>query len=187
VKVDDLMTREVRACTIHESLNAAARIMWDHDCGCAPIVDKHGKLVGIVTDRDVCMAAYTQGVPLEKISVERAMSAKVVSCGRGDDLETAHRLMRTHEIHRLPVVDSRSRLLGILSLSDLVTHARRSDAEPSEAIEVATTLYLIHRRRPPVSTVASMSSNGGATPLHDSKKALKKTGPRRRNPSADRP
>ena len=58
------MTRDVKTCTIHDSLNGAARIMWDHDCGCAPVVDAHGKLVGIVTDRDICMAAYTQGVPL---------------------------------------------------------------------------------------------------------------------------
>src|SRR5271166_1756344 len=134
------MTRAVRACTIHDSLNAAARIMWDHDCGCAPVVDAHGRLVGIVTDRDVCMAAYTQGRQLDAIPVERAMSARVVSCARGDDLEAAHHLMRTHEIHRLPVVDSRGRLIGILSLSDLVDHARGNRSAPSEAVEVLTTL-----------------------------------------------
>ena len=61
--------------------------MWDHDCGCAPVVDGHGRLAGIITDRDICMAAYTQGMPLEAIPVERAMSARVVSCMRGDDLE----------------------------------------------------------------------------------------------------
>ena len=124
MKVADLMTRDVRACTIHESLNAAARIMWEHDCGCVPVVDGHGKLAGIVTDRDICMAAYTQGLPLEAIPVERVMSAQVVSCSRGDDLETAHRLMRTHEIHRIPVADTRGRLIGILTLSDLLNHSR---------------------------------------------------------------
>ena len=87
MKVADLMTPDVRSCTIHDSLNAAARIMWDHDCGCAPVVDAHGKLVGIVTDRDICMAAYTQGAPLEAIPVERVMSPKVISCARTDDLD----------------------------------------------------------------------------------------------------
>jgi CBS domain-containing protein len=183
VKVADLMTRAVRACTTHDSLNAAARIMWDHDCGCAPVVDAHGRLAGIVTDRDLCMAAYTQGVPLADIPIERAMSAHVISCARGDDLETAHRLMRTHLIHRLPVVDTRGRLLGILSLSDLVSHARGTSAPPSEAVEVATTLYAIHRRR----ERASASSNGDSAASHESTKAPKKKRPPGRKPSADRP
>src|SRR5271154_2688130 len=99
------MTRDARACTIHDSLNAAARIMWEHDCGCAPVVDGHGRLAGIVTDRDISIAPSTQGLPLESIPIERVMSARVISCSRTDTLETAHRLMRTHEIHRIPVAD----------------------------------------------------------------------------------
>lgn len=178
------MTREVRACAIHDSLNAAARIMWDHDCGCAPVVDAHGRLAGIVTDRDVCMAAYTQGLPLGAIPVERAMSARVVSCGRGDDLETAHRLMRAHEVHRLPVVDSRSRLIGILSLSDLVNHARGNDAARSDAIEVLATLSAIRRHREPA-PAASASSNGDAAPEHESTRAPRKRGSRAKKQSSD--
>lgn len=181
MKVDDLMTRGVRACTTHDSLNAAARIMWDHDCGCVPVVDAHGKLAGIVTDRDVAMAAYTQGLPLGAIPVERAMSAKVISCGRGDDLESAHRLMRTHEIHRIPVVDSRGRLSGILSLSDLVSHASNG-AAPSDAVEVLTTLAAVRRHREPAPAAAS---NGGATPAQESTAGPKKKGSRARKPSAN--
>src|SRR5271163_3227342 len=139
------MTREIRACTIHESVNAAARIMWEHDCGCAPMIDGHGKLAGIVTDRDICMAAYTQGLPLGAISVERVMSSKVVSCSRGDDLETAHRLMRTHEIHRLPVADSRGRLIGMLSLSDVINGPGGNGASP-DAEAIAATVSAIRRR-----------------------------------------
>src|ERR1700735_5538273 len=100
MKVADSMTRDVRASSVHDSLNAAARVMWENDCGCVPIVDSQGRLVGIVTDRDICMAAYTQGVPLEAIAVERAMSPKVISCARTDDLDTAHTLMRKYQIPR---------------------------------------------------------------------------------------
>ena len=178
------MTRDVRACTIHDSLNAAARIMWDHDCGCAPVVDAHGRLAGIVTDRDICMAAYTQGLPLEAIPVERVMSARVISCARGDDLETAHRLMRTHEIHRIPVADSRGRLAGILSLSDVINHSRGDSAAPSEAVEIAATISAIRRQREPASA-ASVSLNGDAAPARESIKAPKKAPVRRRKPSAD--
>ena len=183
MKVADLMTSEVRACSTHDSLNAAARIMWDHDCGCAPVVDTHGKLIGIVTDRDVCMAAYTQGKPLQSIPVERAMSAKVISCGRADDLESAHRLMRTYEIHRLPVVDSRGRLAGILSLSDLLKHAIGNGAEPVDGIEVLTTLCAIRRRRE--RHLAHAGLNGNAPAAIEPKKAPRKRAARPRKPAAD--
>ena len=183
MKVTDLMTPEVQACTTHDSLNAAARIMWDHDCGCAPVVDTHGKLVGIVTDRDVCMAAYTQGLPLEKISVQRAMSAEVISCGRTDDLESAHRLMRTHEVHRLPVVDSRGRLAGILSLSDLLKYAIGNGAGPSDAVEILTTLSALRRRRE--RHLAHAATNGTAQVALESKKPPKKRTARAKKPAAD--
>ncbi len=179
------MTRDVRACTIHDSLNAAARIMWDHDCGCAPVVDGHGRLAGIVTDRDICMAAYTQGLPLEAIAVERVMSPRVISCARGDDLETAHRLMRTHEIHRLPVADSRGRLAGILSLSDVVNYSSGDSAAPSDVVEIAGTISAIRRRRKPAALTASVSPDADTAPARESTKAPKKTGARRRKPSAD--
>lgn len=184
MKVSDVMTSHVRACTTHDSLNAAARIMWDHDCGCAPVIDAHGKLAGIVTDRDICMAAYTQGLPLAAIPVQRAMSARVVSCSRGDELETAHRLMRTHEIHRLPVVDSHGRLAGVLSLSDLVTHACANGAAPSDGVEVLTTLSALRKRR--ARTAAAVSaSNGGAVAPDEPKKAPRKRPARSRKPSAN--
>jgi len=177
VKVADLMTRVVRACMVHESVNAAARIMWEHDCGCAPVVDGHGRLAGIVTDRDICMAAYTQGVPLESIPIERVMSPKVISCARGDSLEAAHQLMRTHEIHRLPVLDARGRPIGILSLSDVVNHNHGD-----HAVEIAATFSTIHKRRAPVSVI---STNGNGAQPHESTRAPKKSSPRKRKPVGD--
>ena len=182
MKVAELMTDEVRACSIHESVNAAARIMWENDCGCAPVVDGHGRLAGMVTDRDICMAAYTQGLPLEAIPVERVMSAKVVSCSRTDNLETAHRLMRSHEIHRMPVLDSRGRLVGILSLSDVVNH-RRVD-HPADVVELATTYSAIHRRREP-EAAALVSSNGDGADERKSTRTPRKKSPRGVKPSAD--
>ncbi len=134
--------------------------MWDHDCGCAPVVDAHGKLVGIITDRDICMAAYTQGVPLDAIPVERVMAPKVISCSRGDDLDTAHHLMRTYEIHRILVVDTRGRPIGILSLSDVINHWH-GDRAAENAVEIAATFSAIRRRRERTAA-AHASSNGDA-------------------------
>jgi CBS domain-containing protein len=182
VKVADLMTREIRACTVHESANAAARIMWEHDCGCVPVVDGHGKLAGIVTDRDICMAAYTQGVPLEAIPLARVMSPKVISCSRTDELETAHHLMRTYELHRIPVADSRGRPVGILSLSDVVNRTGGELAE--QAVDVAATFSAIRRRRELASAV---STNGNGAHENGSMKPQKKASSRRKKPAAELP
>ena len=173
MKIADLMTPDVRTCTVHDSLNGAARIMWDHDCGCAPVVDAHGKLVGIVTDRDIAMAAYTQGVPLGSIPVERVMSPKVISCSRGDDLDTAHRLMRTYEIHRIPVVDSRSRPIGILSLSDVINHWH-GDRASQQAVEIAATFSAIRRRRERIATALSNGDAQNGNAAHESKPPKRK-------------
>jgi CBS domain-containing protein len=182
VKVADLMTPDVKTCSIHDSLNGAARIMWDHDCGCAPVVDAHGKLVGIVTDRDICMAAYTQGVSLGSIPVDRVMSPKVISCSRGDDLDTAHRLMRTHEIHRIPVVDSRSRPIGILSLSDVINHWH-GDRAAEQAVEIAATFSAIRRRRE--RTMSAAASSNGDAHNGNAAKSSKRKRPRTTKSSAD--
>jgi signal-transduction protein with cAMP-binding, CBS, and nucleotidyltransferase domain len=157
--------------------------MWDHDCGCATVVDAHSKLIGIITDRDICMAAYTQGTPLEAIPIERAMSPKVISCTRTDDLDTAHRLMRTHEIHRIPVVDSRGRPIGILSLSDVINHWH-GDRAAEQAVEIAATFSAIRRRREHTAAVTA-SSNGNVKASGDSTKPPKKKRARASKPFAD--
>jgi CBS-domain-containing membrane protein len=179
------MTSNVHTCTIRDSLNGAARIMWEHDCGCAPVVDAHGKLAGIVTDRDISMAAYTQGVPLDAIPVERVMSARVISCGRGDDIKTAHQLMRTHEIHRLPVVDTRGRPIGILSLSDVINHWH-GDRAAEQAVEIAATFSAIRRRRERTAASAHASSNGD-TPNGDATSSQGLAKPKRKRTRVSKP
>ena len=75
---ENLMSHPIVSCHVNDSLNVAAQLMWDHDCGAVAIVNDDGKLVGMVTDRDVCMAAYTQGRSLDAILVNSAMSKRVV-------------------------------------------------------------------------------------------------------------
>ena len=65
MKVGDLMTKDVKACSQHDSLNRAAQLMWENDCGSVPVVDSDSKVVGMLTDRDICMAAYTKGIALK--------------------------------------------------------------------------------------------------------------------------
>jgi CBS-domain-containing membrane protein len=102
--------------------------MWENDCGCVPVVDAAGRVVGMLTDRDVCMAAYTQGRPLAEIPVSSAMSRSVVACGPDDTIATAEQRMRQHRVRRLAVVDDEGRIAGILSLSDIARRAHQERA-----------------------------------------------------------
>lgn len=143
VRVRDLMARPVVACRPGDPLAAAAQIMWERDCGAVPVVDDEARLVGVVTDRDACMAAYTQGRNLHEIPVEAAMARRVVTLQAGDPLRQAHELMRSHRLRRLPVVDEAHRLVGLLSLKDLAHHAEQGPAAARQ--EVAVTLACIGR------------------------------------------
>jgi CBS domain-containing protein len=125
MNVEELMTRDVRTCAASDSLNDAARIMWEADCGCVPVVDADGTVVAMITDRDICMAAYTQGRRLMYMTVDSAASKNVVTIGKDESLRRAEELMRTAQVRRLPVIDSEGRIVGLLSLADL---ARRLPA-----------------------------------------------------------
>ena len=80
MKVQDAMTRNVTACHENDSLNYAAQLMWECDCGAIPVLDGNDVVCGMITDRDVAMAAYTQGLALQEIPVRTAMSTVVHSC-----------------------------------------------------------------------------------------------------------
>jgi CBS domain-containing protein len=146
MRVEHLMRRNVRACTSEDTLKTAARIMWEQDCGCAPVVEQGdgGRVVGMITDRDICMGAYTQDRPLGDITVKTVMSKHVCSCRPTDSLAVVLKVMEANQIRRVPVVDDEDRLLGLVSLADIAreashehTAARKqvTDAQVGEAIE----------------------------------------------------
>lgn len=128
-----IMTEPVMSCTEEDSLHRAAQILWDNDCGAVPVTDAEGRLRGMLTDRDICMAAYTKGLPLRDIRVQEVMSQPAHSCSPDETLERAIALMAEGQIRRLPIVDDGQRLVGILSLADVALHAAllgRREAEP---------------------------------------------------------
>jgi CBS domain-containing protein len=126
VKVDQVMTKSVFVVQAEHSLNDAARIMWEHDCGIVPVTNGHGRVVGVVTDRDIAMAAHFEGRDLRGIAVERAMSRGVHTCRPDDDAADAEATLRAARVRRLVVVDDGGQLLGVLSLSDLAREAART-------------------------------------------------------------
>ena len=135
MKVEQLMRREVKVCMEGDTLNRAAELMWDSDCGCIPVIRTNGDggLIGIVTDGDIAMAAYTQGRQLWTISVGSAMAQKVVTCHATDGLSQAEALMRDNQVRRLPVLDANEHLVGILSLNDVAREAQREAASGKRA------------------------------------------------------
>src|SRR5687768_12671334 len=123
--VENVMTRDAEGCRPEDSLAAAAAVMWRKDCGVVPVVDEGGRIVGVLTDRDICMALATRPQTASEVSVAGVMSREVLSCKATDDIRDALEIMRGGQLRRLPVLDSEGRLAGILSVSDIVLHSDR--------------------------------------------------------------
>lgn len=138
MKAKDLMTWDVKCCAEYNTLNTAAQMMWEYDIGCVPVVDKDGRAIGMLTDRDICMGAYIQGVSLTGALVTSAMSKEVFSCTSEDDIAAAEKLMREKQIHRLPVLDAKGHPVGLISLNDIAREGAR-EAETKKAREVSDT------------------------------------------------
>jgi CBS domain-containing protein len=146
MKIEQLMTRDVRTIGPEEHLDRAAQLMWEGDCGCLPVVDGDQHVVGMITDRDVCMAAWTQGRALCELPVRGAMSSRVVTCTQTDATTRAHRLMQEHQVRRVPVVDGQALLVGLVSLNDLALAAQPgSGTREIRPDEVASTLAAVGR------------------------------------------
>ncbi|MFO0547714.1 MAG: CBS domain-containing protein [Polyangiaceae bacterium] len=122
--VKDLMRHDVRTCMPHDKLSEAARIMWDGDIGAVPVVDYRKCPIAMLTDRDVCMAAYITGLPLSLIPVSQAMSKHLVTCEPDATVHDVELLMQSAQVRRIPVVDYVGTLVGIITLGDLAADAR---------------------------------------------------------------
>jgi len=105
--------------------------MWDHDCGCVPVVDEFNTIQGMITDRDVCMAALMQGRSLSEIPIGSAMSRAIDGCSPSDDVEKATELMRVRRVRRVPVLDAEGRVLGVLSLPPTVARTLFDISQPT--------------------------------------------------------
>ena len=163
MKVSEIMTAEVKCCHAKDSLNTAAQLMWDFDCGCIPVVDDSGRPIAMLTDRDVCMAAYTQGAKLTDRPVASAMSKEIYTCRTDDELALVEEMMRQCRVRRLPVIDAQGRLAGIISLNDIAEAAERECATNRDSrripdFEIARVLSAVCKHREAV--LADGNSHG---------------------------
>ena len=147
MKISELMSRPVYTCRTTDTLDRAAALMWEHDIGTVAVVNDTDELVGMVTDRDACMASYTRGRALRDIPVDVAMSNHVVACVAEDSDAAVAQMMAKHKLRRIPVIDEARRPIGMVSLNDLArTMARGRDVPASS---VAGTLAAISEHRQP--------------------------------------
>jgi len=123
MKVKEVMTAGPKACMPETSLAEAAALMWENDCGVLPVVNVDDRVVGVITDRDICFGAMTKNRPPAEVSVCEVTTGKLFACAPEDDIREALQTMRHERVRRLPVVGDGGRLEGILSLNDVVLRA----------------------------------------------------------------
>jgi CBS domain-containing protein len=128
MRIAEIMSRDVHSCRPDSMLDYAAAQLWEHDCGSLPVCSSDGeaepRVIGMLTDRDICMAALFQGKPLRELKVADAMSREIRVAKLDDRPEDVEVLMREQRIRRVPVTDETGALVGIVSLADFARAAR---------------------------------------------------------------
>ncbi|HUK63071.1 MAG TPA: CBS domain-containing protein [Dongiaceae bacterium] len=156
MRVREIMRSEVEHGTRGMDLASAAMIMWRQDCGIVPILDERERIVGVITDRDICMAVTMGGRPPGAITVDEVMSAAPHTVRPDSDVRSALGVMRDRQIRRLPVTDAEGRLRGMLSLSDVVLHLRTRRGETTAEADATEILRVLHRIVEPRETPAAV-------------------------------
>jgi len=130
------MSKNPKVCTPSASTVEAARIMKDEDVGIVPVVEDAAsrKLVGVVTDRDLCLQVIAEDRQPSKVKVEVCMTQNPVTCSPDDDLEDLMDLMEEHQVRRIPIVEKGGKLVGIVSTADVATSST-SSGDKAEVLE----------------------------------------------------
>lgn len=158
MKVQDVMSSEVKTCRPDECLAVAAKRMWDYDCGALPVVNDENRVLGMITDRDIAIAVGTRGRLASDIAVGEVMSGQVIAASLEEDIHTALRAMRHEKVRRLPVTNREGMLQGLLSLNDVVLRAeeKKGRRHPELDYEDAmSTVKAICEHRPARQAVVS--------------------------------
>lgn len=122
MRVKDMMTTQVWSCSENATVASAANTMLDHNCGFVPVVGRNGEVLGVITDRDLCMAVVRGDRRPSEIPLAEVCSGRVVSCGPDQEVHEALQTMEGAKVHRLPVLED-GKLKGIISMTDVLRHA----------------------------------------------------------------
>ena len=136
MKVQDIMTKEVSFCNPGTNSAVAAEIMWKRNCGALPVVEDHGRIVGMVTDRDLFIALGTSNRNASDLPVGEIMNQDVSTCTLSDDVRAALKTMAQRKLHRLPVVNKAGELKGILSTDDVILRAEADGLSNEDVVKM---------------------------------------------------
>jgi len=152
MKVSDVMVATPARCSPETNAGAAVEMLWNYNCGILPIVDAQQKVMGVITDRDLCIALGTRNKLPGEITVGEIVSPKLFYCKPEEDIRTALATMAEAQVRRLPVVDDQGRLQGVLSMDDVVLHATAKGIGKGPALsadDVVATLKKLYRPQLP--------------------------------------
>lgn len=143
--VKDIMNKAVATCAPDSNLASVIEIMRSRDCGFLPVVDSHGIVVGVITDRDICLAGGATHRALARVPVKETMSHPVFSCFADENVKVVLATMAKHRVRRLPVLTKTGHLEGVLSIDDVVQAPQRRGAATAEEIVAALKGIYAHR------------------------------------------
>ena len=124
MKIREIMSRDPACCVLSDSAQTVAKILCDRNIGSMPVLadQQSRKLVGMITDRDLCCSVIAQGLDPKTTNIEKLISLAPFTCRDGENIETCERLMQEHQVRRVPIVDAEDRIIGIVSQADLALH-----------------------------------------------------------------
>jgi CBS domain-containing protein len=153
MKVREIMTENPAFCSPETDLGAAVEILWSRNCGILPVLDRHGRVVSVITDRDICFALGTRNRLPGDITVGEVATHVAVSCRTDEDVRAVLIQMAEAKVRRLPVVDAEGKLSGILSIDDLVEHTdvkagpKGSALTPEDIVNTLKRVYAAKQQR----------------------------------------
>lgn len=148
MKIKDVMTADVRTCSPDATLASAAALMLEGDCGILPVVDD-GRLVGVVTDRDMYIALATRNARASDLRVGDVVKTTVWTCGPDDEVSAALAIMKEHQVRRVPVEGFGGSILGIVSMLDILkATGLRKAVRNDEVVDTLRAIYAHHHAAP---------------------------------------
>ena len=153
MQIKQVMATNIATCQPETNLAVVAKLMWDRDCGFVPVVNAAGKVAGVITDRDICIASATRRLLPEQITAAQAMRRQPIHTSQPEDTtEKALATMKQFQVRRLPVIAADGTLNGVVSMNDIVLAAQQKEGPAPADIVSALAAICAHR---PVKTVAA--------------------------------
>lgn len=161
MRVVEIMMGTPYHCNPETNLGSATELMWIGNCGFLPVVGQDNKVMGVITDRDICVALGTRNRTAGNVTVAEVMSGKMFACAPEDQIESALETMRAGHVRRLPVFTKAGALVGVVSIDDVIIHAEKSGIGGATGLataEVVKALQGINERQLPLARVQAAAA-----------------------------